>query len=399
MITDALVIGAGTAGLTAGIRLARGGLRVTVVASGEGCLPLASGTIDILGFAPEAVQSPRGALPGFLDANPEHPYRISGLAGLEQSLAWFVKTTEPLGYRGELSRNQWVPTVLGGLRPTALVPRSMAAADLGGGGEVLIAGIRGFRDFHPALLAANLGRTAAPAPAIRTRAVELEWPGSAGDMPPFRLARRLEDPEIRRRLAAQLHSQLGDATAVGLPAVLGRERAAEVHADLEQRLGRAVFEIPGLPPSLPGLRLFDCLRRALLDAGGRLLLGSTAISATQHQDTVESVTITQASRPVAVSAGFFVLATGASPLAASSGSPTVSSRSLCSACRCMAWHRGRSPSATSTWPSTRWTASGSAPTRRVVPWARPEVPTPSTSMLPARCWPAPSPGARSPARV
>jgi len=299
VITDALVIGAGTAGLTAGIRLARGGLRVTVVATGEGCLPLASGTIDVLGFAPDAVQSPLGALPGFLDAHPEHPYRISGLAGLEQSLAWFVKTAEPLGYQGDLSRNQWVPTVLGGLRPTALVPRSMAAADLGGGGEVLIAGIRGFRDFHPALLAANLGRAAAaPAPVIQTRAIELDWPGSAGDMPPFRLARRLEDPEIRRRLADQLRPQLGDATAVGLPAVLGRERAAEVHADLEHRLGRPVFEIPGLPPSLPGLRLFDCLRRALLDAGGRLLLGSTALSATHHHDTVGSVTITQASRPV-----------------------------------------------------------------------------------------------------
>jgi glycerol-3-phosphate dehydrogenase subunit B len=129
-------------------------------------------------------------------------------------------------------------------------------------------------------------------------------------MPPFRLARRLEDPEIRRRLADQLRPQLGDATAVGLPAVLGRERAAEVHADLEHRLGRPVFEIPGLPPSLPGLRLFDCLRRALLDAGGRLLLGSTALSATHHHDTVGSVTITQASRPVEVSAGFYVLATG-----------------------------------------------------------------------------------------
>ena len=401
MITDALVIGAGTAGLTAGIRLARGGLRVTVVASGEGCLPLASGTIDILGFAPEAVQSPRGALPGFLDANPEHPYRISGLAGLEQSLAWFVKTTEPLGYRGELSRNQWVPTVLGGLRPTALVPRSMAAADLGGGGEVLIAGIRGFRDFHPALLAANLGRAAAaPAPAIRTRAVELEWPGSAGDMPPFRLARRLEDPEIRRRLAAQLHSQLGDATAVGLPAVLGRERAAEVHADLEQRLGRPVFEIPGLPPSLPGLRLFDCLRRALLDAGGRLLLGSTAISATQPPDTVESVTITQASRPVAVSAGFFVLATGGfadrrhRPAARRSAPEPVFGLPVHGLAAGAGALRRRVPGRAPAGPRR-----ARAPTPRVGPWARPEVPTPSTSTLPARCWPAPSPGARSPARV
>jgi glycerol-3-phosphate dehydrogenase subunit B len=97
---------------------------------------------------------------------------------------------------------------------------------------------------------------------------------------------------------------------VALPAVLGRERAADVHADLERQLERPVFEVPGLPPSLPGLRLFDCLRRALLAAGGRLLLGSTAISATRRGTTLGSVTITQASSPVAVSAKVVALATG-----------------------------------------------------------------------------------------
>jgi glycerol-3-phosphate dehydrogenase subunit B len=314
VIADALVMGAGTAGLTAGIRLAQGGLRVTVVGTGEGCLPLASGTVDVLGYAPDPVQSPLAALPAFLAANPDHPYRLAGSGGLEQSVAWFLETAEPLGYRGELSRNRWVPTVLGGLRPTALVPASMAAADLSAGGEVVIAGIRGFRDFHPALLAANLNcPTAASAPGIQARAVELDWPGSAGDLPAFRLGRRLEDAEIRRRLITQLRPRLGGAAAVGMPAVLGRERAAEVHADLERRLGVPVFEIPGLPPSLPGLRLFDCLRRALRVAGGRLILGSTAVGATLGHGAVDSVTITQASRRVEVSAGFFVLATGGFP--------------------------------------------------------------------------------------
>ena len=314
MIADALVIGAGTAGLTAGIRLAQGGLRVTVMGTGEGCLPVASGTVDVLGYAPDPVESPLAALPAFLAANPDHPYRLAGTSGLGQSVAWFVKTAEPLGYRGELSRNRWVPTVLGGLRPTAVVPASMAAADLGAGGEVVIAGIRGFRDLHPALLVANLSRAAAgSAPAIQARAVELDWPGSAGDLPAFRLARRLEDEEIRRRLVSQLRPRLGGAGAVGMPAVLGRERAAEVHADLERRLGIPVFEIPGLPPSLPGLRLFDCLRQALRVAGGRLLLGSTAVAATLHHDAVESVTVTQASRRVDVPTGFVVLATGGIP--------------------------------------------------------------------------------------
>jgi len=313
VIADALVIGAGTAGLTAGIRLAQGGLRVTVVGTGEGCLPLASGTVDVLGYTPDPVPSPLAALPAFLAANPDHPYRLAGTGGLEQSVAWFVKTAEPLGYRGELARNRWVPTVLGGLRPTALVPASMAAADLPAGGEVVIAGIRGFRDLHPALLAANLSQATSGAAAIQARAVELDWPGSAGDLPAFRLARRLEDEEIRRRLVAQLRPRLGGAAAVGMPAVLGRERAAEVHADLERRLGIPVFEIPGLPPSLPGLRLFDCLRRALRAAGGRLVLGSTAVGATLGKGGVESVTITQASRRVDVRAGFFVLATGGFP--------------------------------------------------------------------------------------
>ncbi|MGP8161853.1 MAG: anaerobic glycerol-3-phosphate dehydrogenase subunit GlpB [Candidatus Dormibacteria bacterium] len=311
MNTDALVIGAGTAGLTAATRLAQDGLRVLVVATGEGCLPLASGSVDVLGYAPGPVTSPVDALPGLLEANPEHPYRLTGAAGLERSVAWFLQVAAPLGYAGELTRNRWVPTVLGGLRPTALVPQTMAAADLSGGGAVLIAGIRGFRDLHPALLAENLCQAAtAPTAAIRARSIELDWPGSAGDLVPFRLARRLEDAEIRRGLAAQLRSKLGDASAVGLPAVLGREHAAEVHADLERRLGVPVFEIPGLPPSLPGLRLFDCLRRALRSAGGRLILGSSALSATLARDAVSSVTITQASRPVEVSAGFYVLATG-----------------------------------------------------------------------------------------
>jgi glycerol-3-phosphate dehydrogenase subunit B len=311
VITDALVIGAGTAGLTAGIRLAQGGLRVTVVATGEGCLPLASGTIDVLGYAPDPVQSPLDALPGFLDANPKHPYRLTGTGGLEQSIAWFLQVAAPLGYEGELTRNRWVPTVLGALRPTALLPRGMAAADLSGGGEVLIAGIRGFRDFYPALIAENLCQAAAaPARAIRARATELDWPGSSGDLVPFRLARRLEDVEIRRSLAAQLRTKIGSAAAVGMPAVLGREQAADVHADLERQLGVPVFEIPGLPPSLPGLRLLDCLRRALRGAGGRLLLGSSAVSAAREHDAVTSVTITQARGTVQVSAGFYVLATG-----------------------------------------------------------------------------------------
>ena len=315
MITDALVIGAGTAGLTAGIRLAQGGLRVTVMGTGEGCLPVASGTVDVLGYAPDPVESPLAALPAFLAANPDHPYRLAGTGGLGQSVAWFVKTAEPLGYRGELSRNRWVPTVLGGLRPTALVPASMAAADLGAGGEVVIAGIRGFRDLHPALLVANLSRAAAgSAPAIQARAVELDWPGSAGDLPAFRLARRLEDAEIRRRLVSPAPPPAGRSARRWACrrswAGSGPPRSTPTSsAGWESRSSRS----PACPRRSPACGSSTACAGRCARAGGRLLLGSTRRGRHPRHGSVDSVTITQASRQVEVSAGFYVLATGGFP--------------------------------------------------------------------------------------
>jgi anaerobic glycerol-3-phosphate dehydrogenase len=63
---------------------------------------------------------------------------------------------------------------------------------------------------------------------------------------------------------------------VGFPAILGLERATEVWGDLQDRLGLPVFEIQTLPPSVPGIRLFNAFKRALAGAGVQLLLDMTA---------------------------------------------------------------------------------------------------------------------------
>ena len=75
---DAVVLGAGVAGLTAAARLAEGGARVCVLAKGVGSTHLAPGTVDVLGYVPERVDEPAGALPGFIAA---HPVDISGPSG------------------------------------------------------------------------------------------------------------------------------------------------------------------------------------------------------------------------------------------------------------------------------------------------------------------------------
>ncbi|MEA2321377.1 MAG: glycerol-3-phosphate dehydrogenase subunit, partial [Solirubrobacteraceae bacterium] len=61
---DALVIGAGLAGLSAATRLAEAGARVMLIAKGAGAPLLAPGTIDVLGYAPDRVDRPGEALAG-----------------------------------------------------------------------------------------------------------------------------------------------------------------------------------------------------------------------------------------------------------------------------------------------------------------------------------------------
>jgi glycerol-3-phosphate dehydrogenase subunit B len=83
-----------------------------------------------------------------------------------------------------------------------------------------------------------------------------------------------------------------------------------VWSDLEQRLGRRVFEIPTLPPSVPGIRLFELLRAALRRNGGRLVLGSEVVGADRADGRLVAVRGHASGRDVRYIAPSFVLATG-----------------------------------------------------------------------------------------
>jgi len=304
---DVVVVGAGLAGLTAAIRLAQEGLDVAVVATGQGSLPLSPAVVDILGYAPHLVTSPGQELPAYVAEHPDHPYARASLDTLTASLSWFLELTASLGYRGTLDHNVLLPTAVGGIRPTGLVPETMAAGDLGEGGEVLIVGIRNYRDFHARLVADNLNRSSR---SVRARAVEIGLSGDARSLRPQLLARRLELPPVRSELARAVRSELAGEQAVGLPAVLGLSRAHEVWSELTSLIGRPIFEIPTLPPSVSGLRLQTVLGRALRRHGGRILIGSTATAGSGGSGRLQSVTVAESSRSVEFEADHFVLATG-----------------------------------------------------------------------------------------
>jgi glycerol-3-phosphate dehydrogenase subunit B len=307
---DAVVIGAGTAGLTAATRLAEGGARVCVLAKGVGSTHLAPGTIDVVGYAPDRVEEPERGLAELVAAHPDHPYALIGTEAVGAALQWFAEQVEQgphPGYRyvGGLERNHLLPTAVGVVRASALVPETMCDGDARSGEPVCVVGTRMLRDFHAALCAANLADTG-----IAARAIDVELEVERADANAIGLARRFDDAEWRAAFAATLAPMLGGDERVGLPAVLGMRDPHGAWADLQRRLGRPVFEIPALPPSVPGMRLFEVLRTALRRAGGRFVLGSEVIGADRAGGRIEAVRAHAAGHDVRYHAPWIVLAAG-----------------------------------------------------------------------------------------
>ncbi|MUW15813.1 glycerol-3-phosphate dehydrogenase subunit GlpB, partial [Halorubrum sp. CBA1125] len=98
---------------------------------------------------------------------------------------------------------------------------------------------------------------------------------------------------------------------VGFPAFLGDQAGDEVRAELADRLGADVFEVPMGPPSLPGLRLEDRLYDALDDAGVRFETGNPVVGIDAAADgRIETVAVDRKGRETPYGADAFVLATG-----------------------------------------------------------------------------------------
>jgi glycerol-3-phosphate dehydrogenase subunit B len=307
---DVVVIGAGTAGLVAATRLAQDGADVCVLAKGVGSTHLAPGTIDVLGYAPERVDSPLDGIAALASARPDHPYALLGPAVVNDAVAWFLATAArgalpAYNYVGSLERNLLLPTAVGALKPSALVPATFAAGDSRQLGRVAVVGTPSLRDFHASLCAENL-RTAG----VDATAVSIEIETDRADASTLGLARRFDDPGWRAALCARLAPQIGAADHVALPAMLGLSDPHAALADIEARLGCRLFEIPTLPPSVPGMRLFEILRQALLTAGGRLALGAGVVTHARDGERVVSVESATAGSNTTYEAAAFVLASG-----------------------------------------------------------------------------------------
>ena len=304
---DILVIGAGPAGLLAAWIARRRGAKVRVLATGIGTTHISPGWLRIL----DAEDDLRTALDGWIAAHPGHPYALAGLEALAGGIAALREVCAEAGisYVGDLSGNFRLPTALGAVLPAALVPESFAAGDVAAPGAMLIAGPAGWRDFYPTLCADNLARQG-----IAAQGVFFDLPqmhaASQFDLTPVGLARLFEQADVRAAVAAQLKPRLDGATRVGFPAVLGLEHHTETWRDLQDRLGVPVFEIPTLPPSVPGIRLYNALKAALTRAGVPILLDMAVSRGLAEGTRATGVVVPGVVREMTYRADTIILATG-----------------------------------------------------------------------------------------
>ena len=147
-MVDLIVIGAGLSGLMAAYTAAKAGLSVRVAAKGLGSIHWSAGTIDVLGYTPEAyeraVKRPLEVIQTFPQTHPEHPYALIGDEKISQSLAAFVAVSKeivvPYGGAVKPGDNLLLPSPAGAARPTYLAPQAQLAGDLSRSEPLLIVG-------------------------------------------------------------------------------------------------------------------------------------------------------------------------------------------------------------------------------------------------------------------
>ncbi len=302
---DLIVTGMGLSGLMAAKTAAEAGQRVLIVAKGMGSLCLFSNTIDVLGFPPvvrsDAIKM-RDALSQWIKDHPEHPYSKVGLERTEEALSSFLSLfPHPYSFHTIDGTNCLVPTGAGTLRPTYLIPTTMIEATSFDGGHTLVVGFEGFKDFYAQYVANQL----------KCRGINLRLPDSGyQERNATALARLMERQSFRENIGREIRKQLQDETRVGFPALLGIHDPVQVKEDLEKVTGTKVFEIPILPPSIPGKRIFDRFKEWLIRKGVTFLQGYPVSKAILTGKRCQAVEVLHPPVTTSYSADRFILATG-----------------------------------------------------------------------------------------
>ena len=173
----------------------------------------------------------------------------------------------------------------------------MGNADINKGDAFHIVSFKDIKDFFPSYITGNF-------PDTEVSIFDAETYTTLG------IASKMDNEDFLSIFIKWLGSKNIKQNKVGIPAVLGITKTAEIVKKLENETGRIFFEIPTLPPSIPGLRLYRNLKN-IAEKKGVSFYGSAEITGFKTESNrIKDITIKKPGRPDYVAADAFILATG-----------------------------------------------------------------------------------------
>jgi len=256
---ELLIIGAGMTGMAASLFAGNRNIETVQVGITSEMI-FASGLLDLMGVHPMEHKTKRKdpweGIKALCRDIPDHPYAKIPPTLIHEAFEELVTflNASGLAYVRHEEQNALVLTPVGTLKPSYFIPRTMwnGVQALQTKAPCLIVDIEGLKGFSARQIVASF-RSHWPGLNHAT----ISFPGSVntGEVYLEPLARSLVIPQTREKLADELRPHLKDARFVGMPAVFGIQNSQRILSDIEKQVGVPMFEIPTMPPSIPGLRI------------------------------------------------------------------------------------------------------------------------------------------------
>lgn len=315
-IVDVLVVGSGMAGLVAALTAAEQGRSVRLLTTGMGSLAISGGSVDLLGYADGRLAA--DPWQGMTMLPEEHPYSLLGVEGVRSAMQFFQNAMSgqnwPMHHAATEAgqpRNTLLPTIMGTLKPTYLLPAGLDPQALARAKRVLVLSVEGLRDCRPALVISQLQRYREWAGktfchALIPNPMEHAHRGiSALD-----LARLADRPQSRQWLLDALAPHAGTCDLILMPPLCGSKADQEIWRAVNAAAGCPVVEMLSIPPGVGGLRLRDALLRALHKHDFEMVENTTALRAETDGKTCAAIVAEASGQERRHAARAFVAATG-----------------------------------------------------------------------------------------
>ena len=300
MKSDCIIIGGGLSGLTAAITLAEAGQKVTVVSAGQSSLHFGPGSLGLIGYNKEG-QEVNNPLEAISSLDEKHPYNKVGT----ENIPVLAREAKALLDRCDIKTTGVVETNHYRLSPMGVpIPAWLTLDDMEAlaskeelkGKKITLVNIAGFLDLPYHYTLDNLTKAGA---ICSYKIIQLEE---------FDFARKSPTEMRASKLAVAISHVAGDADVVLLPAITGL-KDAQLSEELRRKVNTPVKFIATMPPSVPGIRILELMRKRLCALGGRILIGDKAIEGRFKDNKL--VEIKTAHLPEeTLTADNFILATG-----------------------------------------------------------------------------------------